>query len=44
MPVLADVGGGVWGLATLTLFYARGLETVVLLVMVPQPYRFPLGF
>jgi hypothetical protein len=26
--------------AILTLFYTRGLEIVVLHVMVPQPYRF----
>ncbi len=28
----------------LTLFYSRGLGIVVLHVMVPQPYRFSLGF
>jgi hypothetical protein len=28
----------------LTLFYTRGLAIVVLLVMVSQPYRFPLCF
>jgi hypothetical protein len=27
-------------LATLTLFYTRGLVIVILHVMVPQPYRF----
>ncbi len=28
----------------LTLFYTRGLRIVVLHVMVPQPYRFSLGY
>jgi hypothetical protein len=30
--------------ADLTLFYTRGLGIVVLHVMVPEPYRFPLCF
>ncbi len=29
---------------TLTLFYTRGLGIIVLHVMVPEPYRFPLCF
>jgi hypothetical protein len=31
-------------LLVLTLFYTRGLGIVVLHVMVPKPYRFPLCF
>jgi hypothetical protein len=31
-------------LGSLTLFYTRGLGIVVLHVMVPEPYRFPLCF
>jgi hypothetical protein len=31
-------------ISQLTLFYTRGLGIVVLHVMVPEPYRFPLCF
>jgi hypothetical protein len=43
-PQLYITRGGSDGKRGLTLSYTRGLEIVVLHVMVPQPYRFPLSF
>jgi hypothetical protein len=39
---MIDVKLIIW--PVLTLFYTRGLGIVVLHVMVPKPYRFPLCF